>query len=339
VQALVSSWLAHQSEKLRPKLGAWIEALFFRALDWLATQQPVVATTRVGLVRTALSHLSSDTVADKGAFVCGLVRGGGANLSPDARAEFARQVFAWAGESSPDPLNAIWNPNAGAYALLQPAESDARIDAERLSPLDPPIVPTPDLLRTAHTIEPWLRRGEPLVVVGPEGCGKSMAVRFALRKMKGVSVATVHCNAQTSAAHVIQKLKDACAVFTTSAGRALRPKEGEALVLFLKDLNLPRPDKYDTIQLVAFLQQLVTYGGFFDSSLEWMGVEKVQIVATMCPPSTMGRHDTLHRQRAPPGHELQRSHAAADYLRSAAQCGTACRGRRPQQRCAVARAR
>lgn len=40
---------------------------------------------------------------------------------------------------------------------------------------------------------------------------------------------------------------------------------------------MPTPDKYDTMQLVAFLQQLLTYKGFFDDSLEWIAVERVQV--------------------------------------------------------------
>jgi hypothetical protein len=35
----------------------------------------------------------------------------------------------------------------------------------------------------------------------------------------------------------------------------------------MKDINLPKPDKYETMQLVAFLQQLITYNGFYDESL------------------------------------------------------------------------
>ena len=47
------------------------------------------------------------------------------------------------------------------------------------------------------------------------------------------------------------------------------PKGAERLVLYLKDLNLPKPDMYTTVQLVSFLQQLITYEGYFDSNLEW----------------------------------------------------------------------
>lgn len=79
------------------------------------------------------------------------------------------------------------------------------------------------------------------------------------------------------------------------------------MILFLKDLNLPKPDMYDTIQLIAFLQQLITYQGFWDHHREWIGlflclflfafvlavfvcdcvalvgIERVQIVGSMNP--------------------------------------------------------
>jgi dynein heavy chain 2 len=45
-------------------------------------------------------------------------------------------------------------------------------------------------------------------------------------------------------------------------------------VLFLKDINLPKPDKYDTCALIAFLQQLLTFKGFYDEKLEFLGIEQ-----------------------------------------------------------------
>lgn len=61
-------------------------------------------------------------------------------------------------------------------------------------------------------------------------------------------------------------------------------------MLYLKDINLSRPDKYDTIQLIAFLQQIVCYKGFYDDNLEFVSLEKVQIAASMNPSTTIGRH-------------------------------------------------
>jgi dynein heavy chain 2, cytosolic len=41
--------------------------------------------------------------------------------------------------------------------------------------------------------------------------------------------------------------------------------------------------------MVQCLQQLLTYNGFFNSQLEWITTENIQIVASMNPPSTLGR--------------------------------------------------
>jgi dynein heavy chain 2, cytosolic len=67
------------------------------------------------------------------------------------------------------------------------------------------------------------------------------------------------------------------------------------LILYLKDINLPKPDKYDTIQLIAFLQQIVCYKGFYDDNLEFVYLERVQIVASMNPSTTIGRHKISSR--------------------------------------------
>ena len=74
-----------------------------------------------------------------------------------------------------------------------------------------------------------------------------------------------------------------------NSGRIFRPREGDTLILFLKDVNLVKPDKWGTSALVTFLQQLLTYRGFHVESLEWVGLEGVQIVISINPSSTLGR--------------------------------------------------
>ena len=101
-----------------------------------------------------------------------------------------------------------------------------------------------------------------------------------------MQVAVIHCSAQTTATHVLQKLAQVmdreqqhthnirwdtmcmyiplpvcvclqvCMVISTNTGRVYRPRDCERLILFLKDLNLPKPDKWGTSQLIAFLQQV-----------------------------------------------------------------------------------
>ena len=48
-------------------------------------------------------------------------------------------------------------------------------------------------------------------------------------------------------------------------------QNSERLVLYLRDINLPKADKYGTSQVMAFLQQLLTYQGFYDAKLQFVG--------------------------------------------------------------------
>ena len=83
-----------------------------------------------------------------------------------------------------------------------------------------------------------------------------MLLKHCFEQLRSTQVAVVHCSAQTNPTHVLQKLSQSCMVLNTNTGRVYRPKDCERLVLYLKDLNLPKPDKWGTCQLVAFLQQV-----------------------------------------------------------------------------------
>ena len=208
-----------------------------------------------------------------------------------------------------------------------------------------PVVLTPDVQRGLDMFRPWLAAANrpSFIVVGPEGCGKELLLRHSFEQLRSVQVATIHCSAQNSATHVIQKLMQVCMVISTNTGRVYRPRDSERLILYLKDLNLPKPDKWGTSQLIAFLQQVrwcvrvcvcddslslslllppsvppslsslspslsppslppsplpsqvITYNGFYDNNLEWVGLEAVQIVASMNAGNTLGKHSLSTR--------------------------------------------
>lgn len=83
-----------------------------------------------------------------------------------------------------------------------------------------------------------------------------MLLRYAFSRLRSTQVAVVHCSAQTSSRHVLQKLGQTCLLLSSNTGRVFRPKDCESLVLYLKDINLPKPDKWGTSNLIAFLQQV-----------------------------------------------------------------------------------
>ena len=122
-----------------------------------------------------------------------------------------------------------------------------------------------------------------------------MIIQHAFKQRKNMNITVIHCNAQTTADDIINKIIQTCSIFSTAEGRIFRPRDCDRLVLYLKDINLPRPDMYETCQLIAFLQQLITFEGFYDDALEFLKLEKVHIVASMNAATTVGRHQLSTR--------------------------------------------
>jgi dynein heavy chain 2, cytosolic len=69
----------------------------------------------------------------------------------------------------------------------------------------------------------------------------------------------------------------------------LKPHGGQRLLLILRDFNLARPDRYDTVQLVSWLQQAIAHGGFYDGNLDFVTFKNIQIVGTAAPENAPGR--------------------------------------------------
>ncbi|XP_053400577.1 cytoplasmic dynein 2 heavy chain 1-like [Mercenaria mercenaria] len=306
VKALIHSWISEVPESEQQVLAGYIEDYFYKALDWVLKQNDfVVETSLVGVVLNGLSHLSH--VRNKSHFAICLIRGLGGNLNEASRENFAKEVFHMCQETPPDsrrPLDTYYDEDMGrlqTYSLE--IQTFVRGTAVDLSPdhfnnsTSLPVIRTSDVQRAMDFFSPWLApdNKQPFILVGPEGCGKGMMLKHCFEQLRSTSVAVVHCSAQTSPTHVLQKLSQTCMVLNTNTGRVYRPKDCERLVLYLKDINLPKPDKWGTCQLIAFLQQVVTYNGFYDSNLEWVGLEGVQIVASMNAGTSLGRHKLTPR--------------------------------------------
>ncbi|XP_025753905.1 cytoplasmic dynein 2 heavy chain 1 isoform X2 [Oreochromis niloticus] len=299
VGALVKSWLKGQPEECHNNLENWLGDYFQRSLDWVLKQNDfVVETSLVGTVFNCLSHLNA--VKERGQFIVGLLKGMGGNLNLKTRQEFAKELLSWARESPPDPrkpLDTYYNSDSGHLAsyMFQRPEG---LTLEQFSHTHMlPVIETPGMQRGLQGFSPWLttQHRQPFMVVGPEGCGKGMLLRFAFSRLRSTQVAVVHCSAQTSSRHVLQKLSQTCLLLSSNTGRVFRPKDCENLVLYLKDINLPKPDKWGTSNLTAFLQQVLTYKGFYDENLEWVSLENIQVVASMSTGGAVGTHSLTTR--------------------------------------------
>ena len=287
VRRLITTWLSQRPETAQLNLQTWIKDYFYRGLDWVlrdGTSQCVVETTLVGTVTTGLSHLVSCTTLPE--FLVGMVRGLGGNLNTETRVRFAKELFGWAGESPPDigsPLDCF-----ARGSIMQSYESETTLRGKLGAG---GILLTASMQRNSDIVSGWIEKMEPFILVGPEGAGKSLLLEYLFStQLKTSTVSTLHCNSQTTAEHVIQRIAQSCVEQTSNTGRVLRPRSGDRLVLYLKDINLPKPDMYNTCMLIAFLQQLITFNGFYNESLEFVKLERVQIVASMNAATTVGRH-------------------------------------------------
>ncbi|CAG0883700.1 unnamed protein product [Cyprideis torosa] len=113
--------------------------------------------------------------------------------------------------------------------------------------------------------------------------GVTSRPHFAVGLLRGLG-------ANLSEGNRLKFADQSCKLITTNTGQVLRPVGAEKLILYLKDLNLPKPDKWGTSQLIAFLQQLVTYEGYYSADLEWVGLEGIQVVGSLVSSSGLGRH-------------------------------------------------
>jgi len=161
------------------------------------------------------------------------------------------------------------------------------------------LIRTVGAIRNTDIIKVWVKSGDPFVLVGPEGCGKNLIIRNSFQELKQtqkITIIMISCNAQTRSSQVIQKLNQVCLKQTTVRGRVFKPNKCNRLVIYLKDINLPKPDEYQTIELIAFLQQVICHKGFYDHNLEFIHLDpKIQFIASMNPSSTIGRYELSSR--------------------------------------------
>ncbi|XP_077984893.1 cytoplasmic dynein 2 heavy chain 1-like [Glandiceps talaboti] len=299
VKALVTSWLVKEPEETQSRLQSWIEDYFYKGLEWVMKQNDmVVETSLVGMVMNGLSHLHG--CCTKAQFVVALIRGLGGDLNENSRQAFAKEVFHWSHEMAPDQrhlLDTYYDEKSGRLMSYQFDMTENLSADDFTTSKSLPVIRTTDVQRCLDYLKPWLQaeHKQPFILVGPDGCGKGMILKHCFEQLRSTQVAMIHCSAQTSPTHILQKLAQTCMVISTNTGRVYRPKDSERLVLYLKDINLPKPDKWGTSQLIAFLQQVLTYKGFYDSNLEWVGLEGVQIVASMNAGNSLGRHQLTTR--------------------------------------------
>lgn len=143
-----------------------------------------------------------NNIVSKGHFTYAVIQGLGSNFNYKVRQEFASMVYNIAGERPVDAKNLLMNyyePQKQTWmSFVNDTKSNFKLE-EMKSADTPPIVRTAPIQRDISMIKGWLDNGNSFILVGPEGCGKSLVIKNLINQMKSTQVAMIHCNAQTSA--------------------------------------------------------------------------------------------------------------------------------------------
>ncbi|KNC47878.1 cytoplasmic dynein 2 heavy chain 1 [Thecamonas trahens ATCC 50062] len=262
------------------------------ARAWMGELGSLLEGAELGVLRTLfalLEQAGAGSELSKEAFAVAAVRALAGAAASGAKASTAKAVLAALGVRgvASREAGAVYyderSRNVRSYGYVAPSLSVDDVSRGVL-------VETVGVQSVLGAVVPLLEAGMPVVVEGPPGAGKELVLRAAFARLGGGRVASVHCSSQTRASDVIRKLYESCIAVNSNKGRVLRPKGGRLLTVYLKNLNMATPDEYETSELGALLHQLLTYGGFYSSELEWVALEGVVFAGSMNPATTLGRY-------------------------------------------------
>ena len=307
INSIYNSWITKNLKENGDVVKSWFDNYFLEIFkNYKENYSFMLNTTNYGSINNFLSifnslfrdkHFNPSSIA-KSSFADSIIKGLGSNLEIEYRKKFAMQVFQTTGEKPSnlnDVLNVYYDPIKQTTLSFEFDPNENIINDNKVFLSGYPLIKTSSTKYNLHILKMWLENNEPFIVVGPEGAGKSLLITYATSQLRSCQITTLNCTSQTSSTNIIQKLLQSCTMNNTSRGKCLRPRDCQKLIVYLKDINLPKPDKYNTIQLISFLQNIVAYEGFYDENLEFVYLERIQIIASMNPSSTVGRYEITTR--------------------------------------------
>ncbi|PXF43614.1 Cytoplasmic dynein 1 heavy chain 1 [Gracilariopsis chorda] len=167
------------------------------------------------------------------------------------------------------------------------------------------VVPTSTTIRLESLLQDFLNNGtpqyssiSPLLLCGPPGCGKSMLLTTTLRKVPNTSIASLSFSSETKPESLLAALRGSTVISKRPNGSfVLHPKSaGCRVVLFCDEVNLEKPDAFETQNSICLLRSLAEHGGFWEGTPpRWVVVENIQIVAACNPEDNAGRYKLPER--------------------------------------------
>ncbi|KAI3384925.1 hypothetical protein SNEBB_000114 [Seison nebaliae] len=147
------------------------------------------------------------------------------------------------------------------------------------------LVPTVDTLRYGYFLEILTRVNKSVLLTGNTGVGKSVIARSHLvniAEKNNLLPIFVNFSAQTNAPRTQEIIESK---FDRRKKTLLTPPNNQHLILFIDDLNMPKPDTYGSQPPIELLRQIQDFGGFYDrEKLFWKDVKGATLCAACAPP-------------------------------------------------------
>ncbi|XP_039718441.1 dynein axonemal heavy chain 11 isoform X2 [Pteropus medius] len=129
-------------------------------------------------------------------------------------------------------------------------------------PLQRVLVHTSETTRLRYFVKLLLEKGQPLMLVGNAGVGKTVFVGDTLASLpEDYVVSRVPFNYYTTSAALQRILEKP---LEKKAGRNYGPGGNKKLVYFIDDMNIPEVDLYGTVQPHTLIRQHIDYGHWYD---------------------------------------------------------------------------
>uniref|UniRef100_A0A1I7SEA2 Cytoplasmic dynein 2 heavy chain 1 n=1 Tax=Bursaphelenchus xylophilus TaxID=6326 RepID=A0A1I7SEA2_BURXY len=277
-------------KEIRPEIADWLNETLPEAIKWVLRHSDQ-QVSRVAIVENVVSQTYDASNIDE--FKVGLLRGLLPYVSMESFTALANDVV-FQGQHLPNPANPL-NVHYDKQSMSLQSFSDDSYTNVTLNDMKyeekRPTILTARMKIARDTVAKWLQEEnrESFCVLGPDGSGKDQLLRGSFAEHYKSALVRLNCGARTSALDIMDLLTRNCVQTQSAAGRSLRPKDKDHLIVYLKSIDLIQQDKYGSSMTISFLEDVLHYHGFYDSNNDWTFLENVQLVCTFAHPPSAGR--------------------------------------------------
>ncbi|KAG5682932.1 hypothetical protein PVAND_012250 [Polypedilum vanderplanki] len=312
-KALIRSWLnTIDDEVFETELKIYVEELFYKYFDDIlnfskskcAFIQHQVEISKIDMLCTILKslllkipnmNLMED--CDIKAYICKLwlwstLWAIGSNSFEASRILLERHIrkLMETQENLDLPESSLWeyriNPNEKIWEKWEVP----KFNFDRHLPFYEMIVPTSDTVRFGYVSEILLKENHPVLFMAESGVGKSVLAKEILFKLAkdGSNVPVfINFSAQTNSKRTQEMIENR---LEKRKKTLLGAPVGKKVIIFIDDVNMPKPEMYGASPPIELLRQFLDFKGLYDrDKMYWKDIVDL-ILAAACGPSGGSRN-------------------------------------------------